>query len=325
MKLGFLFACGGFLVLAAQGGDFPPFTAKGTVLTEVFQHPTGPPTARMEEAITFCHSNDWWRIELTYQSGSHASIPAHLIKGNTIDCARIPGGVRILTTRTPALRAGTYLPADVEATEFPPPSQNSLFVCWLTLCPKPQLPLLTETNMRRLVSAQFIKDPLNQGKYGLKYLGGGVFVSELCITNDGIIQVSSQSPGYATRRQPPPFDNGLFEFEYKVLAVTNWGGVSFPLKSVLRKYTANLNGTNRNDVRLVVMASLNVDSFRPNEIAKPVVDSSRIVALDNRYPVTGQGPLKYVVANENWLGAVTPPPPGWSNKSRPPPPADEEE
>lgn len=277
--------CGISLALAAHGSDIPPFTAEGTVLTEVFQQAAGPATARMEETVVFCYSNGWWRVELKYKSGFHSRIPPQSLEGNTIICESIPEGVRILTSHTPSPKTNGYVVADVEATEFPPPDRQNLLVCWLTLLPNPRLPLLNKTTMRRLVSADFLEDPQNQGEYGLKYGDGGVFISELCITNNGIIQVARKSTGQGyTRKLPPPFDQGHFEFEYKVLEATNWAGLSFPSRSVLRKYVATKDGTSRDDVRVAVIESFKLESFRAGEIPKPQIDSKRLVQIDTRLP-----------------------------------------
>lgn len=156
--------------------------------------------------------------------------------------------------------------------------------------------------MRRLVSAEFLKDPQNEGQYGLKYGAGNTFISELCITNNGVIQVGMQ----AIRKELPPFDRGHFEFEYKVLETTNWNGVVFPLRSIFRKYVPTPGATNRDNVLVAVITQFQVKSFRDG-IGRPLIDPPKLIVYDNRLSnEPGREPVKYLVSNGQWLAPTNP-------------------
>ena len=162
-----------------------------------------------------------------------------------------------------------------------------------------------ETDDWRLISAKFLKDPKNQAEYALKYSGpGNVFLSELCITNDGVVPIHDGT----LRKMPPPFDKGYPEFEFKVLETTNWNGLVFPLRSMLHKYVPLPGATNRDDLFPSVTARLNLESFHAG-FERPEVDltRSKLIANDNRLPHLPQtASIRYIVMNDQWLPATNP-------------------
>jgi hypothetical protein len=301
---------------AAAKDDIAPFTARGAVLTEVFQKAGATnATFRMEREACYSYSNGWWWVELKGNSGSfqtnifHKPISAEQLAGSMTDCRNLSDGVRLVITTRKALGTAAVsniaMMAFVEPTAFPPPEMNDLFVCWLTLCPNPELPVIDGNKMRRLISAKFLKDPKNQAEYALKYSGpGNVFLSELCITNDGVVPIHDGT----LRKMPPPFDKGYPEFEFKVLETTNWNGLVFPLRSMLHKYVPLPGATNRDDLFPSVTARLNLESFHAG-FERPEVDltRSKLIANDNRLPHLPQtASIRYIVMNDQWLPATNP-------------------
>jgi hypothetical protein len=303
---------------AATRDNLPPFTAKGTVLTEVSRLDADSTNILMsiENEVFFSYSNGWWRIELEYKSGSFQTfagsamdVSPKQLAGNLVDCRNIPDGIRyVVTHRNDPDRIGTtniWKMALLESTKFPPPENNDLFLCWLTLCPNPALPLIDGNKMRRLISVGFLKDPHNQGEYALQYLApDNVFLSRLCITNDGTVPMHDGT----LMKLPAPYDKGHLEFEYKVLETTNWHGLAFPLHSVLHKYDPMSGATNRDDLFSSVTAHLNIDSIQAGA-ESPWIDltKSTLVASDNRLPhPPGQMPTRYAITNDQWPAATNP-------------------
>ena len=299
---------------AAGSGRVPPFTAKGVVSMEVFQHPGAAAILKTEEDVFFTYSNGLWQVELKGRPGGfHTTMPlpkdvsAGSEAESIINCRNISDGVRyVSTTRSVqniAAVSNVWRYAFVEPTPFPPPDMANVFICWLALSPSPKLPLIDGNKMRRLLSADFLKDPKNQGEYALRYTSpDNIFLSELCITNDGTVLLSNAT----LKKQLPPFDKGYLEFEYKVLETTNWNGVAFPLRSTLQRYYPLPNATNRNDLFATVVTRLDINSIHAG-IESPYVDltGSKLIARDNRLPHLPElPPIKYTVTNDQWVAAT---------------------
>jgi hypothetical protein len=282
-----------------SASDLSTFTAEGTLVTEIFQNAKLPiPTARSEESVTFCFSNGWWRIELKYKSGFDPYIPPSSLEGKIDTCETLKEGVRVLTGFAVLPKPDAWQSADVFATPFPPPELVNLLTCWLTLCPNPVLPIISESRMRRFVSSEFLRDQANEGQYRLSYLPGNVFISQLDITNNGLISTSLNKTG----RLNPPFDKGHLELEYKVLETTNWGGIEFPCKSILRKFVPMSEGSDANSLLVCLESQLKIDSFQA-DIVKAQIDSNKLklLAYDNRMAkLPEQQPVTYIVTNGNW-------------------------
>jgi hypothetical protein len=304
---------------AAVSDNIAPFTAKGTVLMEVFQKAGGTNASlrlKIENEVFFAYSNGWWRLELEYKSGNLQTnaavpkgVPSEQLSGNLVDCKNIPDGVRYVITRRNAPDSigvtNILKTACLEPTKFPPPEMPDLFVCWLALCPNPELPVIDGSKMRRLISSGFLKDSENRGEYGLKYIApDNAFLLELCITNDGMVPMHDGS----LMKQPAPYDKGYREFEYQVLETTNWNGAVFPLRSVLHKYVPLPNGSSREDLFSAVVVRLNVESIQAG-FERPEVDltKSMFMAKDNRLPhLPGRQPIRYAATNDQWVAATNP-------------------
>ena len=307
-------------IAPAAGNGISPFTAEGTVLTEVFQKPGLPnPSTRIEKNFFFSYNgNGRWQMELKNKKGGSQTdtiLPKDIsaeqmeqMADSVVDCRNIPDGIRyVATSRKGAAMAAVtniWRMANLESTAFPPPEMTDLFISWLTLCPNPRLPIIEGNKMRRLISAEFLKDPKNPaGEYALKYAGpDNAFVSELRITNNGMVPMSDGT----LLKLSPPFDKGHLEFEYKVLETTNWNGVVFPLRSVLYKHTALPGGRTQKDLFSSVVARLNVESIRAG-VDLPEIDlrKASFMVYDNRLPhLPGLPPIKYVTTNDLWVPAT---------------------
>jgi hypothetical protein len=307
---------------AAVTDNMPPFTAGGTVSLQLFLKAGATnATKKTEKEVYFSYSNGWWQIELKKEKGSFQSGDKALPKGPSAeqmagaitDCRNISDGVRYLLTgrkqQEMAAVSNVWLSAFLESTTFPPPEMSDLFLCWLTLCPNPELPVNAGNKMRRLISVDFLKNPQNQGEYTLQHLApDNVFLSELCITNNGTILMRDGS----LMKLLPPFDKGHLEFDYKILETTNWNGVMFPLRSVLHKYVPLPGATNREGLFAALESRLSIGSFQVG-VESPEIDlkKSKFVVMvhDNRLPhLPGREPIMYVVTNVNdhWMAATNP-------------------
>lgn len=299
---------------AAVSDNLPPFTAKGTVLTEASRLNAGRTNIIMstENEVFFSYSNGLWRIDLECKSGSipmpasaHMDASQKQLAGILVDCMNISDGIRYVITHRIATHTNVLRMAFLEPTKFPPPENNDLFLCWLALCPNPALPLIDGSTMRRLITVDFLKDPKNQGEYALQYLApDNVFLSELCITNEGITPMHDAT----LMKRSAPHDQGHLEFAYKVLETTNWHGLVFPLRSVLHKYIPVAGATNRDDLFPSVTACLNIDSIQAGA-ESPWIDLTKLmlIAMDNRLPhLPGQTPTRYAVTNDQWPAATNP-------------------
>jgi hypothetical protein len=303
--LAFLWAHITASTLTATGSDISVFTARGTVVTEVFQQAgVTNATSRIEEAVLFSYSNGWWQVEVQFKTGFKPGIPAALLNGTVVNCLSIPDGIRYVTTKsrsyTPPPPRNAWSTAFVEPIAFPPPERNNLFICWLTLCPNPALPIHDTKKMTRLVSSEQVRDPMSLGAYTLNYDMDNRFVSLLCITNDGTIYIG----GGKTRKLHPPFDKGHLEFEFAVLAATNWNGIVFPLSSVLRKHVPDPGGAK--DSQLLFAAAvtrLNIESL-DSSVVKPDVTLSQTVIYDSRLPGGSASPVIYKATNDSWIAAT---------------------
>jgi RNA polymerase sigma factor (sigma-70 family) len=223
-----------------------PFSVKGTIVTEVYQQDTVVPSSSIEESVSFTHSNGFWKMHLKCERGYHHMIPTVSLLGNTTDCENEPSGIRMVTSHTPPFRADALVPVYEYQLDFPPPERNNLFLCWLTFCPNPKLPIISESTMRRLCDSDFLNNPDNQGTYESQFCKNAPFLQTLCITNDGTLLRTSSQPA---RKEQPPYDHGFLEFEYRLIQTTNWKGMPFPIKSTIRKYGPKRYATDSGQVR----------------------------------------------------------------------------
>lgn len=285
----------------------PQFTVEGVVSTETYTPDSSDPTSRIEAIFFFSYSNTWWEIELSSQSGSMNGVqPAELARA-VINCKRIPDGIRYLATQ-PAQQAHVgkkgVTSAVVEPIAFPPPEQKGLFVCWLSLCPNPELPIIAAGRIRRLLAADLLGDSRNQGEYMAAYLDpGGAFIGKLIITNNGILFSANKDTVQLGR----PFEHGFAEFRYEVVQTTNINGVSFPLSAVLYEFDTRPNPRTRDDVYPAVITRIRMERVVCGGAGGRRTAPSRLIALDRRPTnLPGGGAVNYMVTNDQWFSKTNP-------------------
>lgn len=193
-----------------------------------------------DTAVTLSYSNAWWRIDTV------TLIPK---TGTRIfeSCMTIPDGIRYIAYPPDALGSnGKKLTPAATACSmlFPAPGREALFVSWLTLCPRPKLPIIDSTHMHRLIyipqcETSILHDARNLGTYSIGYADdANIFLSDLRIRNNGVdIELRPSESGFASvfHQLPPPFDKGFLEFEFTLLATTNYHGFAFPARSVVKR------------------------------------------------------------------------------------------
>ena len=225
--------CLGLGVLAAA--SLPPFTAVAHVTTKNF-NPFSNSFKEVHSHAIFQSSNGWWHLRVTSLSAPGKDL--------FLDCRTIAGGIREFV--------GPGTSATALPIAYPLNRPTGVLGLWLALYPNPKLPLIDAHRMRRFLDApvylpELINDPRNEGTYGLKYLAPArSFVSELNLTNNGFCL---QFMGYVGP-YPLPFDRGFHELKYAVLAVTNVGGFTFPLRATCQRLDRNLSPQSAADVRV---------------------------------------------------------------------------
>jgi len=299
-----LSVCSVVPVHAAKQPTAPAFTAEGTISTAFYTIP-GTPAVYMSECRVFISSsNGWWQIEGVFKQPD-------TMAGTTENCRRLPDGVRCfflwpkLSGDAPNTKAVTPS-ATAYAISFPPPERTELFVTWLALCPNAELPTTGKGTIRRLLTAELLNHPNNEGQYAIHYLEpDDVFVSELVITNNGIDFGINQT--LITNR--PPFHNGYTESMYQLTKTTNVNGMTFPLEATYRKFAPLRNASTSGDLFEMLVARLRIDkltSFDSQHVsdnASPPV----MVALDRRPPNLPDGiTVNHMVTNDQWLAAKDP-------------------
>jgi hypothetical protein len=272
------------------------FAIEGTTVTEVYQ--SGDTLSSREvDSVVFSYSNQWWRLETAFREGYHPRIPEGALEGQVASYERIHGGVSVLNVNLRSFIPYAWLQGDLYPDEFPPPENSNSFLSWLTLCPKPTLPFLSNSTMRRLISADFLRSPQNVGTFGIKNGPGNYFVSELNITNNGIEEVYDGT----FRTNSPPFDHGHYEFQYQVLATTNWNGLIIPSSSILHKFGPTRNATARDEVRTMLTSTFVMSSIRGGDLPDPQIGANQVLVHDYRKAKYREEPTTFTWTNENYI------------------------
>ena len=292
--------------VALAGGEVAPFSLEGNITQRTFRR--GVVNTPDEEAanITLYYSNGWWRAQLAYLSPLR-------VKEDIDDCMTVPGGLRNFTIFKAGIGAGRAY-AEVCPLAFPPPGRPMMFAVWLSLCPNPQLPLIDGRRMHRFVhvpdcEVEILNVPENEGTYALSYLEPGkAFLSRLNITNNGFsVDMNVGASGgleNTISRYGPPFDDGFLEMNYEVTAKTNFNGVAFPLRSVLRFLSPNYPAKNRGDSGVRTEIQINItrtSAFSSSSAAAHNVKPAGIFAYDFRS--TNGMCAVYAVSNDQWQAA----------------------
>lgn len=272
----------------------PSFAAQATVKTELLQ-PNGTVglLAAKAEAV-FSISNGWWELEQVF------SLPRE-IEGNGESYRKIPEGVRVRPFLAGSRKG--ILAAEALPIAFPPPEKHVALICWLALCPRPELPLLDNGHMRRLLHRNFLTHTQNRGSFTAEYLQpDSLFLSTLLIHDGGVIY----SVDGRTFQYGPESEKGMLEFEYEVLSVTNVAGRAYPHHSVLRQYAFRPNPRNSGDVYVATQTHFFLNKVEPFSKHESLVPwPAQYYALDHRFPnMRTNRTVGYVVTNDHWVSVT---------------------
>jgi hypothetical protein len=292
------------------------FTAAGFVSSEFHKQPFDTNNVITSDGkVLFLYSNSVWQIQFVYQHFYEPplNIPGHpelsnpgTPVGETIDVKRIPDGTREIITapaKANEIKPANYSPsAIVRSDTFPDVGEQGLFLPWLSLCPNPELPLVSSNRIHFTFNPKLFGTPKDEGGFKASYIEPEKqFLSELTITNNG---KGSTSDGN-TFEYPAPFNNGWICFSYKVLETTNCDGINFPLTAVLYQYVPLPNGKSPEDTYQAVITKINIqqiDVGGRNLTLVPV--PATVVALDERFGLPGGRTVNYGVSNDQW-GSLT--------------------
>ena len=289
------------------------FTAEGFVSSEGYQTPFDTNKVfKSDGKVLFSYSNGVWWIQFTYQ---HEHLP-HLPglptpsitpMGTMIDEKRIPDGVREILTWPPMrneIRPKNWSPSAIVTTNmFPAIGQKELFLPWLSLCPRPRLPLVSFNLIHQNFQPGLFSAPEDASGFKASYLEPQrQFLSGLVITNNGKMFLSDGR----ILDYPKPFNKGFIGFSYKVLETTNCHGINFPLRAVLRQFAPLPKGQSSTDTYPAVTAWLNIqkiDVGGGNLTLKPI--PKLVVALDKRFGLVNNLTVNYIVTNDSTMRLPT--------------------
>lgn len=279
---------------AASGPDprdsLPSFSATGIVESFSADRSTGEMRRVKASSFTFSHHHGVWQME-------HLMGYPALVRGNGLGCRRIPEGMR-LSIYVPTAPTN-FLVAEAYSFVFPPPEYSELLLCWLALCPRPELPLLPNGRIRRLIERNFLSAPDNAGPCEFKFLEANPnFLEELSIGDDGKIYAM----GGRLIPYVPPFPHGITERRYRLMETTNFQGTPFPLKAVWQQFSLVSGAKSPRDVDLRSEVRLTVHALESSPVRKSLLPwPDHLFALDYRF-VDAKHPhrLGYVVTNDVW-------------------------
>ncbi|MGZ8938327.1 MAG: hypothetical protein ACXW32_03860 [Limisphaerales bacterium] len=269
---------------------------EATITTEQYRTDSSAPYLKERGTFRLTQSNEWWEVEVDYGNPGKNQLKIENAK-------KIPGG-----TRSYHLFHGHQSSELTTAAACPVsyPSQNMLFEGWLSFSANPELPVIDETRMRRILNLpvcdmDLVNAPENVGFYRIQHLGSEKrFVSFLQITNSGYVLdvevLGDGELGKSIRQVGAPF----LEYERAVLATTNIGTWKFPLH--VRSKSFGFTWKEGKRVKVLTRQTeikLLRASFNPADRAQFSIIES-LYALDRRAPgSTGDG-AGYIVKDDEW-------------------------
>ena len=299
------FGVGGLAcALTAAEPVIPSFAAEGNVEYRVNLPQGGDPYEQQSAQFQFYYTNNWWQADVIYNNAAPG-------RPTVQSCMKVPGGTRKYTLfegTSPALTT----PADVCPTLFPPPGLKLLFATWISLCPRPELPLTNAASGPRFLDLpacrlSLINHPENRGVYAVRHAHS--FLEHLAISNNGWELKIGGSNDDEIWRYPAPYDNGFTEFEYRTLETTNVNGIVFPLRTLLKEFRPRPGGSSREDVYAWVTTELSVSRIVVSQdavVARPPAPQ-RLLALDSRPAKLPKGrTADYIVSNDQWRAVSDP-------------------
>jgi hypothetical protein len=298
------------LQVCAEGTNLfiPSFTAEGSLSTSIFASDGSSLVFQDEGKFLFDYSNGVWEIQITPTNtalGNIKGIDKKTFTKTIINCKRIPDGIRYFVVRAvgQSNQALNSVPqAIVEPIPFPPPDKWGLLACWFSLCPRPDLPIISSLQVRRFLLVNLFKNPNNLGDYSLAYLEPEhLFLSKFSITNDGTAFLSETE----RIKLGPPFENGYEELAYEAVKVTNVNGFAFPAETLLSGFAPRVRAKDRYDIYQKAVARLTVEKVDFGATANTKTDfatQQKLVALDRRASDLPNGEsAPYFVKNDQWV------------------------
>ncbi len=227
---------------------------------------------------------------------------------------KIPDGVRefILFEGTPD---SAMTVANVYPIAFPTPGDRKRILAWLSFCPHPPLPVIDGKKMHRFIfvpmggiAVDLLNHPQNVGDYTASYLQpGGMFLSELNITNNGVsVDITFDkggNPEVEVRPSAAPWDKGFLGFQFEVLETTNCNGIAFPIRTVLRHFYPTYNSKMPDELYMAGISELVVKriSFAASDLANRKPAPSILLADDFRPPnLPKNQSVRYDVTDDVW-------------------------
>lgn len=281
------------------GVELPRYAVYATVTCEMFGQERS--EAQYTSEVLFCYSNGWWEIEQVLNGP-----PA--VAGTHTSCKRIPDGVRYLTVPAGWTNADSLLPASAKPMAFPPPEQIAHLICWLSLCPNPELPILDSRRMQMFTVSDIMPHPRNRCDYSASYFEPeGTFLSALYITNNGVLfQIQADPISY-----PPPFHNGFLQFSYEVLETTNSNGFRIPSRTILKTLGTRNNAKSRSDLYEASVQRFQLNRFialsANDEVPRLGSIPRVLISLDRRPPALPRdATVDYLVTNDAWVAVTNP-------------------
>ena len=277
---------------AVKAAPIPPFSAKFTMRSEIpAADPATPPEIIMRSEGYFAYSNGVWEVEALARNPKSPDVII-------LNSRKITGGTRTLWL-TSASKTDPNILAAAKATTLVHPEyfDTELFVPWLALCPRPELPIQSGQIIKQFYS------PIGEATYHLDFLGAEqAFVSHLIITNKGEII----DPTSKVSKLEAPFDQGFIQFVYEVESMTNFHGLTFPSRSVMYQQGPMQGaGAKIVGIRAHHKTYLMVESLAPgfrNFDVPPIM-----AANDYRSPAVKPGKtMTYRVTDDTWEAPDSP-------------------
>jgi hypothetical protein len=253
------------------------FFADGIFSVKTFLPNNSTPSSEVKGRFSFLYTNQIWEIQIHSQSGHGNGIDSIQLEKTILNCKKISDGIRYYVTQKTApstLSNQGMVQAFAEPIPFPPPGQKALLLCWLSLCPNAELPMIDSTHGRRFLSVGLLKAEKNRGAYSKSYLSPqDIFLSKLSIFNDGIEFISETE----TLQLDPPFDRGYREFEFLVTESAPFQQYVFPTKTVLHEFAPGEDPKSRDDTYRTMIGTLEVSQVHVGGDAAAAHDIASLV------------------------------------------------
>ena len=287
----------------------PQFTAEAEIVMQEFDPRHKLPVVELTGSVLFSSGDGEWHLQFTHQSENHPTLPIPSTPpGTLIDIRRIPDGTREFSIFPLAVRERMKTDKATPAANaypipFPPSDRPHLFLPWLTLCPRPELPLLGSKRIERVFTTEALGKAENEGAFALEYVQPqGVFLSRLCITNPTFPTFQT---GLDRRFQPDnqTHQDAYLETDYQILETTNVSGIAFPLRSVIRQYSPVPYVKSASGRYLVDETRLNVTRIDVGSATLVFASlPQEFLAADARPVGLKKGrPANYMMTNDQWV------------------------